>query len=146
MSSWYTCPVCKDKLWIAIAEEFKENKVVFTVDFICDYCGSALIVSNQTGRVLLKPKGGNMPEGKKKIKVKKEKVKPPEKPKEKPPKEKPKPLEVGVPCPRCNKTVEMEISEGRYKTQISTKQISGKATNPDFPCPFCNCRLAMPKA
>ena len=57
----------------------------------------------------------------------------------------PKEVHVGVSCPKCKKIVEMCICEGRYKTCISTKQISGKASNPDFPCPFCNARLPMPQ-
>jgi hypothetical protein len=108
--------------------------------------------------------GGNMPEEKLKKKKKKKKEKDlanifigrgehagpvttptPISTEPKAKKEKPKCTCVGVHCPTCDKIVEMEISEGRYKTQISNKQISGKAINPDFPCPFCNRRLEMPK-
>lgn len=59
-------------------------------------------------------------------------------------KEEPKENHVEVPCPRCNKIVEVCLCDGRYKTCIGPKQISGKASNPDFPCPFCNNRLTMP--
>ena len=157
---WYGCPVCKEKLWIAIAKEFKENKVVFTVDFICKHCGSALIVSNNTGRVLLRPKGGSMPEPKK---VKKAKSK-----KEKksdlgpstvapmtnsgtdaePPKEKVKVTEVhccDALCRKCMKKAIVYFKEGMYSITLGQKTMSGKETNPDIPCPYCNARIPMPK-